>query len=276
MRATFLSLCLFCLTAFTSHTSSPLPHQEHNFWGLNGHRIVASVAENHLTPAAKKQVRELLKGQLMAQVSTWADKARGMQKWSFTRTWHYTTIPNGKTYETAEKQENGDVITALRKYEAVLRDQAATAEDKAIALKFFIHFAGDVHQPLHVGNGKDRGGNDVLVDWYNEEEVRLHSVWDSHIIRHTELSYTEFVDFIDRANQRQIKEWQNSSYVDWAMESYAIRDLVYNFRPARSSDELPYLSWDYRNAAVPVVEERLLKAGIRLAGVLNEIFDDAS
>jgi len=275
MRVILSFLCLFCLTAFTSHSPTTLPHYDQSFWGLNGHRIVAAVAENHLTPAAKKQVSKLLNGQPMAKVSTWADKARGMERWSFTRTWHYTTIPNGETYKTAEKQEDGDVITALRKYETVLRDQGATVEDKATALKFFIHFAGDVHQPLHVGNGKDRGGNDVLVDWYDEEEVRLHSVWDSHIIRHTELSYTEFVDFIDRASQRQIQEWQNSTYVDWAMESYAVRDLVYKFQPASSSEKLPYLSWDYRNAAVPVVEERLLKAGIRLAGVLNDIFDEA-
>ena len=280
MRLTTLT---FCILAFSLTASAPIPlesskhlKQEHAFWGLNGHRIVAAVAENHLTPEAKKQVQKLLKGQPMARVSVWADEARGKKKWSFTRTWHYTTIPEGETYKKAEKHKDGDVITALRKYEAVLRSNSAAAEEKTIALKFFIHFAGDVHQPLHVGNGKDRGGNDVKVDWYNEKDVRLHSVWDSHIIRHTELSYTEFVDFIDRATQSQIEDWQNSTYTDWAMESYEVRDMVYNFRPARSSNERPYLSWDYRNAAVPIIEERLLKAGIRLAGVLNDIFSGTS
>jgi len=257
--------------AFGNYHSIETESTTEKRWGQTGHRIVAEVAQNHLTPEAEEAVRDLLGGVSMARVSVWADEARGQDKWSFTRTWHYTTIPDGETYQTAEKQKDGDVITALRKYEEILRSNEASRDEKITALKFFIHFAGDVHQPLHVGNGEDRGGNDVDVSWYGEE-ARLHSVWDSKIIDHTELSFTEFTRFIDHPTPQEIEKWQRASYVDWAMESYEVRDQVYSFSKNSNSSRLPYLSWDYRNAAVPVVEERLLKAGVRLAGVLNNIF----
>ena len=271
MQTTIWILFISFAAAFSSDHPNQAERDTEKIWGQTGHRIVAEVAQNHLTPEAEQAVRELLGGVSMARISVWADEARGKDEWSFTRTWHYTTIPDGETYETAEKQPDGDVITALRKYENVLRSSDATKDEKVTALKFFIHFAGDVHQPLHVGNGEDRGGNDVDVSWYGEK-ARLHSVWDSDIIEHTELSFTEFTRFIDHATEDQIKDWQDDNYVDWAMESYNVRDQVYSFSKKGNNSRLPYLSWDYRNMAVPIVEKRLLKAGIRLAGILNDIY----
>jgi len=274
MHATLSLLFITLLTTGFLHNTGPSEAVQqtdtHRFWGLIGHRVVGQIAQNHLTPEAGRAVKELLNGDSMAEVSTWADEARGMDEYSYTAPWHYTTIPDGKTYQTAPKNPEGDVITALRKYERILKDADASKEQKAIALKFFIHFVGDIHQPLHVGNGKDRGGNDVKVNWYGEN-ARLHRVWDSEIIRHMELSFTEFVLFLDIDDAGQIRKWQESDYTDWAMESYHLRNQVYDFKTTRR-DEEPYLGWDYRNAAVSVVEQRLLHAGVRLAGKLNDFF----
>ena len=241
-------------------------------FGPTGHRIVGHIAQKHLTRKARRAVKALIGPQNLAQVATWADEIRSDPKWKVADPWHYITIDDEHTYESAPKNDDGDIIEALNRLEKVLRDPKATREARAEALKFIVHFVGDLHQPLHVGRKADLGGNTIEVKWFGESS-NLHRVWDSDIIRHEELSYTEFAAFLDHAPRTQVKSWQNSTYLDWARESKALRDQVYDFGPQRDGpDQPPYLGYAYIFRNGPVVRQRLTQAGIRLAGVLNDIF----
>ena len=123
----------------------------------------------------------------------------------------------------------------------------------------------DIHQPLHVGNGTDRGGNDVRVEYFWENS-NLHRVWDSGIIDRQKLSYTEYTHWIDHAKKRQIIEWQSSDVMKWAYESMSFRSQVYNLPESKKID----YRYNYEN--IELVNLRLLQAGIRLAGILNELY----
>jgi hypothetical protein len=107
------------------------------------------------------------------------------------------------------------------------------------------------------------------VRWFGTP-TNLHTVWDSYMLDHTGLSYTEYVTFLDFASAAEIENWLQSDYQDWAAESMALRSVVYDL-PAAEPGSVPNLSWDYADRMTPIMEQRLLQAGIRLAGVLNRI-----
>ncbi len=142
-----------------------------------------------------------------------------------------------------------------------MRDPNASREEKALALKFIVHIVGDVHQPLHAGNGEDRGGNDVKVRWFGEE-TNLHSVWDSKLIESRNLSYTEYSHWLGREiNPEQTIAWWTADPQVWIAESTTIRDRIY---PA-SSKANPSLGYAYQYENLGVAETRLQQGGIRLA-----------
>lgn len=238
---------------------------ETKVWGQNGHRIVGDIAADYLTPEARKAVDRVLGPTSMAIASTWMDKIKSDPKYDYTHDWHWVTIPNGMTYKETDKNPNGDLINALRTIIEELKSGSLSAEEEAKKLKMLIHLVGDIHQPLHVGNGKDRGGNDTEVEWFYEES-NLHRVWDSEMIDDTKLSYTEFSTAINHPTDKQITKWQKSSVLDWAYESMELREQVYDLPEDR---QIGY-KYQYKNR--DLLDRRLLKAGVRLAGVLNEIY----
>lgn len=236
-------------------------------WGKTGHRVVGQIAENHLSSKAARAVRDLLGPDSLAEVSNWADEIRSDPSWKRADPWHYVNIPDNQTYDTMEKNPAGDVIVALKRFEATLRNPAAPKEERVQALKFMVHMIGDLHQPLHAGKRDDLGGNRVSVHWFrNVEATNLHAVWDDLLIEQEKLSFTEWTRFLDHPTPAELKEWQGSNSVVWMEESFKLRDKCYDFKP-----ELP-LSYDYVYKSMPIVKQRLLQAGVRLAGTLNSIF----
>jgi len=233
-------------------------------WGQNGHRVVGQIAESHLSEDAKRGVEALVGPDSLPRISTWADEIRSDRSWDEAIPWHYINIPPGGELETTERASGGDVLAALERFEGVLRNEAASREEKVVALKFLVHFVGDVHQPLHTGYSSDRGGNDILVLWFDEPS-NLHSVWDSELIEHQRLSFSEMAAFLDHPTPQQVAAWQANGYREWIAESRALLDQVYELGNRR-------LSWHYAYRATPIVEQRLLQAGVRLAGLLNRIF----
>lgn len=260
------SVALTLTTVITTMLSSPA-----YAFGANGHRIVARIAENHLTAQAQSVITAITDGQSLARLATWPDEIRSDPDWKHADPWHYMSIADDASFDNYEHSDRGDVLLSLAKFEAVLRDDTATKTQHWQALAFFTHFTGDIHQPLHVGRSEDRGGNIIDVRWF-DDSTNLHSVWDTHLIEHQQLSFTEYVSFIDFPTAAQIDTWQNSTYLDWAKESKAQRDQVYDFGSQRSS--LPKLSYDYHFHHKDLLNRRLLQAGIRLAGKLNEIYSD--
>lgn len=287
-------LCLVVLAALT------LPRTASG-WGQDGHRITAEIAERNLTPKALAKVREILGEETLAEISTWADEIRSDGSWDFAKPWHFISINDEESWDDYERvpEEEGDILSILDRLEAMLRDQDSETftltgvagransglkpkHEKEVThrdvLALFVHFVGDLHQPLHVGRREDQGGNRIQVEWFGEEET-LHRIWDEDIIESTNLSYTEFSTFLDRLSDEERIAASAGTYLDWAKEAKQIRDQVYDFGPQRSSYflnivEAPVLSYDYRAKALPIVRDRLQKGGIRLAALLNDFFDD--
>lgn len=269
-------------------------------WGQNGHRITSEIAERNLTPATRAALTEILPaGESLAEISTWADHIRSDPAWDFIQVWHYISIDDDETFDQLTRDEAGDILAALDKLEAFLRDRSATeltleapakkrrgesplpiAQKRVIgkreALALFVHFVGDLHQPLHVGRRDDQGGNRIQVEWF-DAEITLHRLWDEALIESQELSYTEFTSMLNRGSKSDIAAWQAGDYLDWAEESKAARGLIYDFGAQRSSwflnvKEPPSLGYDYRARTVDLLKQRLQKGGFRLAAKLNSIF----
>ena len=237
-------------------------------WGQIGHRTIGHIASQSLSENAQIAVDRVLEGNSLAEVSTWMDEVRSDNNFRYMSPWHYCTIPEGKTYEEAGTPEEGDIIWAIDKMVTELKSGDLNAEQEAINLKVLVHLVGDLHQPLHVGNGTDRGGNDAKVQWFGDNS-NLHRVWDSEMIDDKQLSYTELADFIDDSlNDDIIEEWQSTSVLDWAYESGALLGQVYDH------PENGRLSYEYSFKNFDTVELRLLQAGVRLAGLINEIYAD--
>lgn len=234
-------------------------------WGQNGHRIVGDIAADYLTPKARKAVDRVLGPTSMAIASTWMDEIRSDPAYDHTHDWHWVTIPDGMTYEETEKNPNGDLINTIRTFINELKSGSLSAEEEEEKLKMLIHLVGDIHQPLHVGTGEDRGGNQTEVEWFWEPS-NLHRVWDSEMIEDRKLSYTEFSSAINHPTEKQLEQWQNSGVLDWAYEAMELRDQVYDL----PSDH--QLSYEYQYQNKDLLDRQLLKGGVRLAGVLNEIY----
>ena len=135
-------------------------------WGQTGHRAVGQVAENHLTKKAKKNIKKLLGNESLALASTWMDEIKSDSTYDYANEWHWVTIGDGETYAESEKNPNGDVVEAIERMKQILKSDTASNQNKVRALKFLAHLVGDIHQPLHVGRGDDRGGNNLKVKWF--------------------------------------------------------------------------------------------------------------
>ncbi len=233
-------------------------------WGPTGHRVTGYIAQKYLNKKAKKAVQRILGGHSLAMVSTWMDEVRSDSTYDYMADWHWVTIPDGQTYEQAEKNPNGDVIMTLERIIAELKSRKLNPAEEAERIKILVHLVGDIHQPLHVGRGNDRGGNDVRVMWFRTDS-NLHRVWDSDMIDDTRLSYTELAESLIPPPDSLRKVWQSASVRDWAYESMRYRRQVYDIGNAR-------LGYAYAYKYFYIVRERLLQAGIRLAGILNKIY----
>ena len=128
-----------------------------------------------------------------------------------------------------------------------------------------VHLIGDIHQPCHVGNGKDKGGNDIKVNWFREKS-NLHRVWDSNMIESKRYSFSELAEIVNNVSKDEVRAWQEASVIEWANESKALRDQVYNL-PENKRIGYRYM---YDNWAT--LELRLVQGGVRLAAVLNDIY----
>lgn len=246
-------------------TLAHLPMKSALALGPNGHRIVATIAEDNLEPAAKKALMKITNGDPLAKLANWPDQIRSDKTWDYAKPWHYISIDDDEIFTGLERNKAGDILTALAEFEKKLRDKKATKTEKWQALAFYIHFVGDIHQPLHVGRRDDRGGNDIAVKWFGKP-TNMHAVWDSAIIENEHLSYTEYADFLNNQTTDTVNSWQHAVYLTWAEESKAKRESVYDFPQDK---ELGY-QYAYKNT--PILNEQISKAGIRLAGMLNDIF----
>jgi hypothetical protein len=295
-------------------------------WGCEGHQVVALLAEKHLTPHALAMAKKILaEGPIdpslsryckeggtdpLADASTWPDDIRRIRPEA--SPWHYIDIPRGNTLHDIEKfcdPKESCVTRAITDQLAILRSADSGPLKRADALRFLIHFVGDLHQPLHAITNNDQGGNCVPVAFFdNLPQLRnpqtesyapnLHGVWDTNILERATTGKTvdQVASDLDQSFQSKIAGWQKgSANVDaWAWESYQLAAKnVYDKLPVRIQVETPQaimscaddnhvstrmlklnerLEEPYQKMAIPIARKRLAQAGARLALLLNQVW----
>ncbi len=241
-------------------------------WGYTGHRTIGLITENHLNPTAKTAVKDLLGDTSIGDACTWADDARKEPQFANTANWHFLNLPVGlnyadfKHYIDTLKTEN--VYTALINAEKQLADKNSSKQQKVHALKFMMHFVGDLHQPMHISREEDKGGNTIQVN-YNDKGTNLHSLWDTRMLEKEGLTYTQLAAKFDTISEADIKQWQSDPIILWMWESYQISTALY--AEIEQMDK-KVIDDTYYQKHMPTVQKRMQQSAIRLAGLLNKIY----
>ena len=239
-------------------------------WGNEGHRIAGQIAESYLNSRARKAIHEILGYESIALASNWADFIKSDPAYNYLSSWHY--IDFDKVYTNTEmddflsKDTNVDAYTKLQFLIAELKKKDLSQENKLLYLRMLIHIVEDVHQPMHTAHTDDKGGNDFKVNWFSTP-TNLHSIWDTQLIEFQQLSYTEYTAAINHTTDAQRTEWQAAPISQWLFESNQIAEKIYT--EIKPGDTLNY---KYNFNHIDTVNQQLLKAGVRLAGILNSIF----
>ncbi|RUO55336.1 S1/P1 nuclease [Pseudidiomarina homiensis] len=268
-------LALAAAGAFALASAASLVATPAHAWGKTGHRITGKIATHYLTDDARAAIADLLGPESLAEASTYADEMRSNPDkfWQETANpFHYVTLQQPHDYHADDCPPEGDAFSALEDFTATLTSDSASRQEKQLALRFIVHIIGDLHQPLHVGSAalNDRGGNDVKVVFFGEQS-NLHRVWDSGLVDHQQLSYSEFSHWLQRRiTAEQANTWATPDPYTWIRESSKLRDEVYP-----QTDE-PYLGWDYVYNYTPIMKQRLQQGGVRIAAYLNDVFAKAA
>tara|TARA_B100001248_G_scaffold262732_1_gene261855 strand:+ start:195 stop:1001 length:807 start_codon:yes stop_codon:yes gene_type:complete len=253
-------------------------------WGKTGHRVVGEIAERNLEPEVQEKIRRVLDGGSLAEASTWADEIRSDSRYDGWGKFHYSNYFKNSRYQGKNKKAPYDIVSKMQEIETRWRGDELRAED----IRLYVHFMGDLHQPLHAGSAKDSGGNRCFVKWFGES-TNLHRVWDEHLIDSQKLSFTEWSNFL--LNRDLDKDSLQGDLVEWIEESHGYYPTVYPSakKDAKGKDinycvisslsvpaekYQPNLGYDYSYEHMPLVKRQLLLAGKRLAKKLNESLRD--
>lgn len=240
-------------------------------WGSEGHRIVGLLADSALSAPARTEVARLLAGEpepTLAGVSAWADRVRDEPEWRHTARWHWVNLPreNPCRFDAARDCPKGNcVVGAIDHQLAILADRRRPDAERATALKFVVHFVGDVHQPFHAGFGDDRGGNDRQLR-FDRRGWNLHGLWDSAMVTHVGLAPEDYARQLRGGPALPADPTRDTAdaAARWAVEScQAIFDD--GLYPERR-----VVGRGYLERHRPLAERRLRQAGERLAAVLED------
>jgi len=242
-------------------------------WGQLGHRVVAQIAEVYLTPKARAEVDKILGNESMAMAANWADFIKSDPNYRYLSSWHYVDLKPGESFAEAEAYLKTDTIpNAYNKLNFMIKElktnKALPADKKLLYLRLIIHIVGDLHQPFHAGRTEDQGGNKIQIMWGNDQ-TNLHSLWDTKLIETQEYSYTEYAHNLAHATAAQRAEWQKTDLAHIIYESNQIAELLYG---EIKEPNQKISTYNYIFLHIHTAEEQMLKGGVRLAGILNQIF----
>jgi len=240
-------------------------------WGIEGHRLVIRIAEGMLSAETRAQVQATLApDEALVDFAICADDVRKVHK--ETEPWHFIDIPISSAGLDMQRDcpKNDCVIAKIADFRKAWRDPAVSAADRREALLFLIHFVGDMHQPLHCADNKDRGGNDLAVRFLGEQ-TQLHALWDTGLLAHMPEEDQLFATLSRAITPERKAEWSSGTVEQWSGESFQIAQrTVYGLLPPAGKGGQVEVGRSYQRMAEPVVELQLEKAGVRLAAVLNE------
>ncbi len=242
-----------------------------NAWGVLGHRIVGQIADGYLTAKTKTAIQKILGFESVAMASNWPDFIKSDPAYKYLSQWHYVNFESGQSYQQMQAFLKADTATdAFTKVNFMVnelkKNKLLPQDMKVLYLRMLIHVIGDLHQPMHLGRPDDRGGNAIKLTWFNNP-VNLHQVWDEKLIDFQQLSYTEYAAVINHPSKEQLKTWQKRTFSENIWDTYALTEKVY--AETKANDNLDYL---YNFKFVAAMNEQLLKGGVHLASVLNDIF----
>lgn len=239
-------------------------------WGMTGHRVVGEIAQYYLTAKAKLAIKKIMGHEDLAMAANWGDFIKSDTSYKHLDVWHYVNLPVGLdkagvfSYLNAEKMPN--VYNKSYELIATLKNPKSTLSQKKFAIRMLVHLIGDMNQPMHTGRKDDLGGNRVSVTWFGQKS-NLHRVWDSDLIESQQLSYTEYAKAINNPSPIQLINWRKERLNDVIYDSYLAANRIYaNTKP---DDKLSYR---YNYDFVDLLNSQLLKGGVRLANILNEIY----
>lgn len=234
-------------------------------WGQLGHYLIGYMAEKQMKRSVRKKVERVLYPMSIGRSGTWMDEIKSDKAFDYTNSWHYLTSVQGE-YDESIQEKGGNAYAEINRIKNELKAGNLEPRKEAELLKMLIHMVEDIHQPLHVGSGDDRGGNDIKLEYFGKP-TNLHSVWDSGILDGKAMSYTEIGNELSRrVNKELIARYRAGGMDTWLAEAVAARPAVYNLPESKK------ISYGYGYFAMPLLEERLIAASVRLAQILEEIY----
>jgi hypothetical protein len=239
-------------------------------WGVQGHRVVGEIADYYLQAKTRVAVKQILGFESMAMTANWADFVKSDTSYKYLSNWHFVNLQEGLTIEDLFKfldKPEVNIYTKVNEMIAVLKNKKSTQEQQKFALRLLIHLVGDLHQPMHTARKDDLGGNKIQLTWFGEK-TNLHGIWDEKLIEFQQLSYTEYVRAINHPTPQQLLTWQKTDLKNCIWESYQVCNKIYA-TGIKNDDKLSYR---YNFDWIATVNEQLLKGGIRLAKILNDIY----
>jgi hypothetical protein len=232
-------------------------------WGKTGHHIVVDVAKNYVSKSVQDSITKYLGDMTWESASTWMDELRGDSKYDFMKKWHYVNIEKGGKYDTTIENGN-NVVKQLEIAIKNLKNRSKLSKEEInLNIKVLFHLMGDLHQPLHVGYGNDRGGNDTKFT-FNGKIFNLHRIWDTDIIESKKNTTEDVLSMLSKTPKRKLKKIGKGDMVQWFNESRESLDLAYSYTDP--------ITDEYISKCYPVVEKLLLEGGVRLGKELNDIF----
>jgi hypothetical protein len=240
-------------------------------WGRLGHRAATRLAETRLTPRARTLIRELLdQGESLVDSSTWADE--NSRSIPGSAAWHFVNVPISAPRYSPRDCHDNCVVSRLEEFRRVLADPRAPKSRRRLALRFVVHLVEDAHQPMHVGDRRDRGGNALQLQFFGDDATNLHQVWDSGLLRNGYRNERElFDDLLKMAQRPAARDWTGGRVEDWVDESLEAARQAYRIPGSRDFLRSGMrIGRDYEEANLPLAVRRLAQAGVRLSEVLNQ------
>lgn len=239
-------------------------------WGTTGHRVVAEIAERNLSVKAKENLKKVIGNQKLAYFANWPDFVKSDPRFKDNDSWHYLNLEANLSKEQCDEALEKSSEKNLYKKSLLLIDELkskkVSLEQEQQNLYYLIHMIGDGHQPMHMGRPEDLGGNKINVEWFGQH-TNIHAVWDGKLVDFEKYSYTEYAEVLNILNTEEVKSIQTGLLKDWCFETHVIANEIYNsIQPGQK------LKFEYHYKYKQVVENQMLKAGLRLAKILNEIY----
>ena len=249
-------------------------------WGPKGHAIIGDLAASHLTPVTKANIQLLLGNDSLASVASWADQVRKDHDESYN--WHFVDIPKDAPgfseerdcfrpqdkHKDAQTDHHNCVVDRIEMFQKTLADENASRTERVEALKWIVHFVGDMHQPLHAIE-EARGGNDIKLPVFGsakcgDYDCNLHWTWDTLLLEHTGYSEEEYVQRLQKLiEQDRLAQQAQGTPEEWANESHVQARQIMEQKPAAIDEP-------YYQAHIELVNKKLALAGLRLAALLND------